>query len=105
MGLLDRTNPKATLRSVLLRAIQAAVVGVVVFFVAFKPSYREAWPIALPIWCLLCAFVGAVVEWQVPRGSDEADEIGHGHAPKHPAPTSTNATSHAPKNTTGTHKG
>lgn len=73
MGLLDQHNPKATLRSVLLRAIQFAVVGAVVFFLAFKPMYRAAWPIALPIWCLLCAFVGAVVEWQVPRGPDVDD--------------------------------
>jgi hypothetical protein len=71
MGLLDRTNPKATLRSVLLRSVQTAVVGAVVFFLAFKPMYREMWRVTLPIWCLLCAFVGAVVEWQVPRASDD----------------------------------
>jgi hypothetical protein len=44
-----------------------------VFFIAFKPMYREVWPIALPIWCLLCALVGAVFEWQVPRRLDEDD--------------------------------
>jgi hypothetical protein len=79
MGLLDTTNPRATLRSVLLRAIQAAVVGAITFFLAFKPAYREAWPVTLPIWCLFCAFVGALFEWQGPRGSDEDDEIGEGH--------------------------
>lgn len=73
MGLLEKSNPKATLRSVLLRGIQAAAVGAVVFFIAFKPMYREVWPIALPIWCLLCALVGAVFEWQVPRRLDEDD--------------------------------
>jgi CDP-diglyceride synthetase len=72
-GLLDKHNPKATWRSVLLRAIQAAVVGAVVFFLLFKPAWREAWPVTLPIWCLLCAFVGALIEWQVPRGADEDD--------------------------------
>jgi fatty acid desaturase len=71
MGLLERTNPRATWRSVVLRAVQAAAVGALVFFVAFKPAVREAWPVTLPIWCLLCAFVGAVVEWQV---ADEAVE-------------------------------
>ena len=71
MGLLEKTNPKATLRSVLLRAIQAAAVGTFVFFLAFKPMYREAWPVTLPIWCLLCALVGAVFEWQVPREPDD----------------------------------
>ena len=38
---------------------------------ACKPAWREAWPVTLPIWCLLCAFVGALIEWQVPRGSDD----------------------------------
>ena len=71
MGLLEKNNPKAALRSLLLQAIQAATVGAVVFFVAFKPVYREAWPVTLPIWCLLCAFVGAVFEWQVPREPDD----------------------------------
>jgi len=71
MGLLEKNNPKATLRSVLLRAIQAATLGAFVFFLMFKPVYREAWPVTLPIWCLLCAFVGAVVEWQVPREPDD----------------------------------
>jgi hypothetical protein len=42
-----------------------------VFFLLFKPAWREAWPVTLPIWCLLCAFVGAVIEWQVPRGPDD----------------------------------
>ncbi len=76
MGLLDKTNPKATLGSVLRRAILSAVVGAVVFFLLFKPMYREMWRVTLPIWCLLCAFVGAVVEWQVPRGPDVDDEGG-----------------------------
>jgi hypothetical protein len=75
MGLLDKHNPKATLGSVLLRAFQAAVVGAVVFFLAFKPAWREAWPVTLPIWCLLCAFVGAVIEWQVPRGPNVTDGL------------------------------
>jgi len=74
MSLLDKMNPKATLGSVLRRAMVSAIVGAVVFFLAFKPMYRDAWPITLPIWCLLCAFVGAVIEWQVPRGSDVDEE-------------------------------
>jgi hypothetical protein len=75
MGLFDKINPKATAKSVLLRAIQFAVLGAVAFFLLFKPAWREAWPISLPIWCLLCAFVGAVIEWQVPRGPDVDDEL------------------------------
>jgi hypothetical protein len=71
MGLLEKANPRATLRSVLLQAIQAATLGAVVLFVTFKPVYCEAWPVTLPIWCLLCAFVGAVFEWQLPREPDD----------------------------------
>jgi len=34
-------------------------------FLCFKPMYREAWRVVLPIWCFLCALVGALCEWQV----------------------------------------
>jgi hypothetical protein len=74
MGLLDKTNPKATPRSVLLWAMAWAGIGAFLFFLAFKPAYREAWRIALPIWVLLCAGVGALVEWQVADEGDENDE-------------------------------
>jgi hypothetical protein len=65
MGLLDKTNPKATLRSVLVASATSAIVGAVVFFVAFKAQYIKAWPVTLPIWLVLCASVGAIWEWQV----------------------------------------
>jgi len=66
MALLDRKNSNATSASVAKHAATCAIVGAIVFFALFKPSYTEAWPITLPIWLLLCAGVGALWEWQVP---------------------------------------
>ena len=65
MGFLSKENPKATIKSVAWRAIRYAAIGACAFFLLFKPSYRDVWPIALPVWMLLCAFVGAAIEWQV----------------------------------------
>jgi hypothetical protein len=73
MGLLDKKNPKATPTSVLQKGVICAVVGAIVFFLCFKPMYREAWRVVLPIWCLLCGLVGALWEWQVADKSAEDD--------------------------------
>jgi hypothetical protein len=73
MGLLDKTNPKATTKSVLFAAARNAAIGAIVFFVAFKADYVKAWPVTLPIWLLLCAGVGAICEWQV-SDDDENDK-------------------------------
>jgi hypothetical protein len=73
MGLLDRTNPNATFRSVLSAAAEGAAVGAVVFFVAFKVHYLEAWRVVLPIWLLLTGGVAAVCEWQVAWNDSEDD--------------------------------
>jgi hypothetical protein len=74
MGLLDKTNPKATAWSVLRSALVSAIVAAIVFFVAFKPSYKEVWPVTLPLWVLLCALVGGLMEWQGGDPSAEDDE-------------------------------
>ncbi len=66
MGLLDKKNPNATPARVLIQALVCAAVGAVVFLL-FKPRFREAWPVVLPIWLLLCAGVGALWKWQVPE--------------------------------------
>jgi hypothetical protein len=73
MALLDKNNPEATATSALRAAAVSAACGGVVFFLAFKSQYIEAWKIALPLWMLLCAAVGAVWEWQVPKGSNESE--------------------------------
>lgn len=72
MGLLDKVNAKATARTVLKRTVVSGLVGAA-FFLLFKPTVREAWPILLPMWVLLCAAVGALAEWQVPDEVDEED--------------------------------
>jgi hypothetical protein len=66
MRLLDKRNPKATLRSVLLHAVLCAAGGSVVFFLAGNAQFVQAWKITVPIWMLLCAAVGALWEWQGP---------------------------------------
>jgi hypothetical protein len=65
MGLLEKRNPKANARSVLKQVALSVAVGVLVFFFFFKPSYQDAWPVTLPVWVALCAFVSALWEWQV----------------------------------------
>ena len=74
MGLLEKRNPKATPGSALRHALITGAVGAAVFFFGFKPRFVEAWPVMLPIWCLLCAGVGALWEWQVDHASDDDDE-------------------------------
>ena len=67
MGLLDKTNPEATLWTVLRAGVTGIVVGAVVFFAMFKAQYIASWRVALPIWLLMCAGVAALCQWQVPR--------------------------------------
>jgi hypothetical protein len=75
MGLLDKNNPKATPKTILMQSITGAVVGAAAFFLLFRPSVREAWKITLPIWVLLCAAIGALMEWQVPPDEPDDDDI------------------------------
>jgi hypothetical protein len=71
MGLLDKTNPIATWKSVLLSAALAGV-SVPGFFLVFgKPWVREEWAITVPLFSLLGAFLGGLVEWQI----DDSSEI------------------------------
>lgn len=65
VGLLDKRNPKATLRSVLIRAAVAAAIGSIAFLILFRHSSREAWMIGFPLWVLLNAAIGALAEWQI----------------------------------------
>ncbi|MBU4272152.1 MAG: hypothetical protein KKA28_09855 [Planctomycetes bacterium] len=73
MGLLDKTNRKATPKSVLIHGIIGAIVGCAFFFLAFKSQFVQEWKILLPIWLLLCAGVSALCEWQI-DDSDEDEE-------------------------------
>jgi hypothetical protein len=75
MGLLDKTNPKATFWSVLRHALVVGTVGASLYLLAtiWKDAERDHWLIGLIVWTLLCAFVGGLWEWQV-RQDDDEDE-------------------------------
>ncbi len=60
VGFFDKTNPRATALSVLLSAVQSAIVVTAAFFVLCKQEWRAAWPFVL----LLGAGIGALAEWQ-----------------------------------------
>ena len=63
MGLLDKTNPNATARSVATHAIVSMIVGAA-FFPLFASDYQSAWRLTLPAWLALCGIVGALCEYQ-----------------------------------------
>ncbi|GAB4136885.1 hypothetical protein [Thermopirellula anaerolimosa] len=71
MGLLEKRNPKATWRSVLLHAFLSMGGGAVFYFLFFKPELQREWIITLPPWLLWCAFVGGLMEWQMPPDDDD----------------------------------
>ncbi|MEI7924272.1 MAG: hypothetical protein WCJ40_20380 [Planctomycetota bacterium] len=65
MGLLDKTNPNATRRSVLRQSLISAITTPLVVFVISKPAFRRHWRVTVPIFTLMGAGIGALVEWQV----------------------------------------
>lgn len=72
MGLLSKTNPKATFRSVLRRAVLQLIIGAALYllFCLWNEKLRAIWPLALPLWALGCALVGALFEWQIAEEDD-----------------------------------
>lgn len=75
MGLLDKTNPRATPWTVLRHGFVVGLVGALLYLLAmlWKDSLRENWGIGLPVWTCLCAFVAGLREWQV-RYEDAEDD-------------------------------
>ena len=71
MSLLEKCNPYATWQSVVLAAVVQMLRGLPLFLLYFKPEFRQHWQITLPLWLLLCGFVGAVMEWQNPPDGDD----------------------------------
>ena len=65
MGLMDKTNPNATRRSVLRESLISAITTPLVVFVISKPAFRRHWRVTLPITILIGAGIGALWEWQV----------------------------------------
>jgi hypothetical protein len=80
MGLLDKTNPRATRQSVVRDAIIGAVVVPAFLFAIGKPAIRPHWPVLLPVFAILGAGVAALYEWQVDDGPDKPDDDGWGEA-------------------------
>jgi hypothetical protein len=80
MGLLDKTNPRATRRSVIRHSILGAVVIPAFFFALGKPAIRAHWAAFLPVFAVLGALVFALVEWQVDDGPDKPNTEGWGEA-------------------------
>jgi hypothetical protein len=62
MGLLDKTNPHATRRNVLMNAIQNAMTVPLLVFIIGKPYAREHWRITMPLFTLLGAGIGGLWE-------------------------------------------
>jgi hypothetical protein len=65
MGLLDKTNPAATRRSVLRHALIGSIITPLFFLVLGKPALREHAAVFFPLFSLLGAGVAALYEWQV----------------------------------------
>ena len=73
MELLDKTNPRATRRSVIRHAILGAVVVPALFFAFGKPVTCAHWAAIFPVLAVLGAGVYALAEWQVGDGPDKPD--------------------------------
>jgi hypothetical protein len=73
MGLLDKTNPRATRRSVICHAILGAVVVPAYFFALGKPEFRAHWAVFFPVFAVLGAGVAGLFEWQVDDRPDKPD--------------------------------
>jgi hypothetical protein len=74
MGLFDKTNPRATRRSVIRRAVLGAISIPAVFFAFGKPDIRANWPVLLPVFAILGAGICALAEWQIDDGPDKPDD-------------------------------
>jgi cyanate permease len=77
MGLLDKTNPRATCWTVLRHAFVVGLVAALLYLVAvfWEGPLREHWVIGLCVWTCLCALVGGLWEWQVRREDGENEDV------------------------------
>jgi hypothetical protein len=76
MGLLDKTNPTATGRSVIRCAIGGAIGASIVIFLQLRltPLPHRYWLPVLIVAAVLGAGIGALIEWQLDGGKDEEEE-------------------------------
>jgi hypothetical protein len=73
MGLLEKRNPRATRRSVILWATGIGIVGGLGGFVGWLRTDMPTWAvfIIVPWMTVFCAVAGGAMEWQLPVESDE----------------------------------
>ena len=67
MGLLDKTNPKATGASVMRNMLLQGAVGALAYLLVVhwnKPLHELSF-LKLSLWSLGCALIGGLYEWQV----------------------------------------
>lgn len=73
IGLLSRTNPKATARSVLRRSLLTVITATILWGVCLwlrpNPKWQPTWS-AFAAWLTIAAGVGAIYEWQVVEDDD-----------------------------------
>lgn len=74
MKFLEKANPNATWQSVLRRSLACGVVGALIGLAVLTGDDRprsDTWAIGFAAWIMLCVFVGAVFEWQLPAEPHE----------------------------------
>lgn len=71
--LLNKTNPTATRRSIIIHAILGAVGGPAFLFLLGKPWVRAHWPVLLPVFSVLGAGIAGIAAWQVDDSAEKPD--------------------------------
>jgi hypothetical protein len=72
MGLLDKTNPKATPKSALYWGVIGSLVTSPIFVLLHKPL-RDYWPISLPVVFVFGGLIWALIEWQLDDNDPEEE--------------------------------
>jgi hypothetical protein len=75
MGLLTKTNPKATWQTVVRHSVVTSLVGTCMYAsILWWNGWWRDLPIKLSICAMLLLFVGALWEWQVPDNDEPTTE-------------------------------
>ncbi len=83
MKLLNKTNPKATGRTVVRHAVSVSLIGTSLYALIHWWNNRwTEWPTSLVAASVLLLLVGGLWEWQVPREEDDATDRENGSAPR-----------------------
>lgn len=69
MGLLSKSNPKATWRSVIRHAVLTSAIGTTLYgLIVWWYQWLANWPLKVAICAILLMLVAGLWEWQVPTG-------------------------------------